>query len=92
MLKAKVSEAVQAIRRHTDMVPDIALTLGSGLGAFADHIDGVGIPYSGIPLVPVSTVQGHDGVLVVGTLFGRSCVAMRGRVHMYEGPAAWATE
>ncbi|EAR52707.1 purine nucleoside phosphorylase [Oceanicola granulosus HTCC2516] len=88
MLNAKLSDAVAAIRARTDMVPEIALTLGSGLGPLADHLDGTTIPYADIPHFPVSTVQGHDGVLMVGTLFGRACVAMRGRVHMYEGYSA----
>ncbi|PVA05475.1 purine-nucleoside phosphorylase [Thalassorhabdomicrobium marinisediminis] len=88
MLKAQVLEAVEAIRKRSDVVPELALVLGSGLGPLADHIDGVTIPYSEIPHFPVSTVQGHDGVLIVGTLFGRTCVAMRGRVHMYEGYSA----
>jgi purine-nucleoside phosphorylase len=88
MSKQNVTDAVKAVRDQTDLVPEIALVLGSGLGVLADHIDGVTIPYGDIPHFPVSTVQGHDGVLVLGTLFGRSCVAMRGRVHMYEGYSA----
>lgn len=88
MLKNQISESVQAIRDLTDCTPEIALTLGSGLGPLADQIDGVSIPYSEIPNFPVSTVTGHDGKLLVGTLFGRACVAMRGRVHMYEGYSA----
>lgn len=88
MLKTKVFEAVQAIQSVSDCKPEIAITLGSGLGPLADYIDGVSIPYAEIPNFPISTVQGHDGALLVGTLFGRTCVAMRGRVHMYEGYSA----
>lgn len=70
-------------RGHT---PDIALVLGSGLGGMADTFeDKVAIPYEEIPNFPVSTVEGHEGQLVFGTLHGRSVVAMQGRFHFYEG-------
>ena len=88
VLKAYLSEAIGAVRAISDLVPEIALVLGSGLGPLADAIDGVEIPYRDIPHFPVSTAPGHDGVLLLGTLFGRRCVAMRGRVHMYEGYSA----
>ncbi|MCB1386626.1 MAG: purine-nucleoside phosphorylase, partial [Nitratireductor sp.] len=87
-MKAYLSEAIGAVRAISDLVPEIALVLGSGLGPLADAIDGVEIPYRDIPHFPVSTAPGHDGVLLLGTLFGRRCVAMRGRVHMYEGYSA----
>ena len=85
MIIPQIAEATAYIRSHTDAVPDIALTLGSGLGPVADAFDGIAIPYGDIPHFPVAQAPGHDGQLLVGTLYGRSCVAMRGRVHMYEG-------
>ncbi|MEL6641039.1 MAG: purine-nucleoside phosphorylase [Pseudomonadota bacterium] len=85
MTTPHVQDAVDAIRAQTDVVPDIAIALGSGLGPLADAFDGVAIPYTDIPHVPRSTAPGHDGQLLLGTLFGRRCVLMRGRVHMYEG-------
>ncbi len=85
MLSERIAAAVAVIREKTEIVPQIAITLGSGLGPLADHIEGIEIPYSDIPGFPVSTAPGHDGKLLVGTLFGKRCVAMRGRVHMYEG-------
>lgn len=88
MLKEHLSEAVAAVRALSDVTPEIALVLGSGLGPLADVIEGVEIPYRDIPHFPVSTAPGHDGVLLLGTLFGRRVVAMRGRVHMYEGYSA----
>jgi purine-nucleoside phosphorylase len=67
-------------------VPQVALILGSGLGGFADRLeDAVAIDYSELPGFPSSTVHGHAGRLVVGTRRGAMCVAMKGRVHMYEG-------
>lgn len=66
--------------------PEIGLILGSGLGVLADEItDAVRIPYGDIPHFPVSTVEGHKGELVVGTLEGRTVAAMQGRFHYYEG-------
>lgn len=88
MLTTQIAEALRFIRRQTDFAPQIALTLGSGLGPLADAMDAVAIPYADIPHFPVSTAPGHDGQLLIGTLFGRACVAMRGRVHMYEGYTA----
>jgi len=87
-MKDQIAEAVAAIRGHSDVVPQIAVTLGSGLGPLADAFEGISIPYSDIPHFCASTAPGHDGQLMLGTLFGRSCVLMRGRVHMYEGYTA----
>jgi len=83
------AESAEAyIRERTDIVPDTALILGSGLGGLADEIHGISIPYGDIPGFPVSTAPSHAGVLHIGQLAGRSVVAMSGRVHMYEGYSA----
>ncbi|MBQ8922058.1 MAG: purine-nucleoside phosphorylase [Oscillospiraceae bacterium] len=66
--------------------PRIALILGSGLGAFADHIDIEStLDYAEIPGFPVSTVAGHAGRFVFGYCDGIPVAVMQGRVHMYEG-------
>ncbi len=66
--------------------PRAAIVLGSGLGGVASAIeDRVEIPYSEIPHFPVSTVEGHDGKLIVGSINGVEVVAMKGRFHFYEG-------
>lgn len=66
--------------------PTVGLVLGSGLGAFADALQSpVAIPYHDIPHFPVSTVDGHKGRMVIGTINGRSILVMQGRVHGYEG-------
>ncbi len=68
--------------------PDIALVLGSGLGDYADSADFTKvaeIPYSEIEGFPVSTVSGHDGRFVFGTVGDKKVVCMKGRVHYYEG-------
>jgi len=78
--------ATAAIREHTDLVPEMALVLGSGLGDLADAAgDAVRVPASDIPGYPESTVDGHDGRLVFGQLGGTPVVFVQGRVHAYEG-------
>ncbi|MFO1350447.1 MAG: purine-nucleoside phosphorylase [Gammaproteobacteria bacterium] len=82
----EVAAAVRA--RIGDAAPRIALVLGSGLGAVADAIAApIVIPYTELPGFPPSTVEGHAGCLLVGTLYGVSVACMQGRVHYYEGHA-----
>jgi purine-nucleoside phosphorylase len=72
--------------RIGERAPAIGLVLGSGLGSFADRLgDAARIDYSEIPHFPTSTVPGHAGRLVVGKLGQKTCAAMQGRVHFYEG-------
>ena len=70
-----------------DFKPEIGLILGSGLGFFADdRIEVVGrLPYGEIEGFPVSTVPGHAGQFVYGTLHGKRVICMQGRFHFYEG-------
>ena len=80
------SAAADAIKAKCGEVPRIAVVLGSGLGDFADTLaDAVHIPYQEIPHWPASTVIGHAGKLVVGSVGGRRVAALSGRVHVYEG-------
>lgn len=66
--------------------PKIGLILGSGLGNLADEIaDKIELPYEEIPGFPVSTVQGHSGSLVYGSLSDKKVIALKGRFHYYEG-------
>lgn len=79
-------EAVDYVLGKTNLRPKIALTLGSGMGPLAEKIeDATIIPYNTIPHFPGSTVQGHAGQLVIGTLQGHTVMAMQGRTHFYEG-------
>jgi purine-nucleoside phosphorylase len=78
------------IRGRTDAPPEAGIVLGSGLGAFADHLaHPTAIPYGEIPEFPVSRVAGHAGRLVVGELSGDggpfTVAVLQGRVHGYEG-------
>ncbi|MBQ8022370.1 MAG: purine-nucleoside phosphorylase [Bacteroidales bacterium] len=66
--------------------PQVGIVLGSGLGKLADQIeDPLAIPYREIPGFPVSTAIGHKGNFIVGTLGGKTVIAMQGRIHYYEG-------
>lgn len=83
---ASIREAAEYIRGKGAAAPEIGLILGSGLGILADLIkDAASIPYQDIPHFPVSTVEGHEGELLIGTIEGRRVVMMKGRFHMYEG-------
>lgn len=85
-LAPRVVEAADAVRSRGGCTPAAALILGTGLGDLADEIESpVSVPYGDIPHFPVSTVAGHAGTLVLGHLQGVPVVAMRGRVHFYEG-------
>lgn len=85
-LNEKVIEALKYIRTRVVTKPDVGIILGSGLGNLAYHItDAVEISYADIPYFPVSTVPGHDGKLIFGKIYGRDVVAMKGRLHYYEG-------
>ena len=76
------------VRSRTDFTPRVALVLGSGLGGFASELEVVfELPYAEIPGFPVSTVAGHAGKLIFGTLEGVNVVCMQGRIHYYEGYA-----
>jgi purine-nucleoside phosphorylase len=83
---AFLREAEALIRSKSEMTPRVALVLGTGLGRLAEEIrPEVSIPYSEIPHFPLSTVESHEGRLILGTLSGTRVVAMQGRFHSYEG-------
>ncbi|MDX1440660.1 MAG: purine-nucleoside phosphorylase [Rubricoccaceae bacterium] len=78
--------AISRISEQTDIRPELALVLGSGLGALADEVeDQVVVPTSDLPGYPQSTVQGHAGRLVFGRMEGKNVLFIQGRVHLYEG-------
>jgi len=83
-----VIEAVEYIRAHIRYAPDVAIVLGSGLSALAERaVDADVIPYEDIPHFLPSTVPGHVGRLVAGTLSGVPVFVLQGRTHFYEGYA-----
>ena len=79
-------EAADYITSKIPGKPEVAIILGSGLGATAEIIEqAVVIPYSEIPHFMKSTASGHKGNLIYGTLGGKQMLAMQGRFHYYEG-------
>ena len=84
----KLTKCLKTVRAKTDMIPQIALVLGSGLGGYADRVDiETSINYSEIDGFPISTVPGHAGRFVFGNVNNIPVVVMQGRVHYYEGYA-----
>src|SRR5688572_1851483 len=78
--------AAASISERVRSRPTVGIILGSGLGGIAQAIDDVTrIPYREIPGFPTSTVLGHAGELVAGSIGGRRVAALSGRFHMYEG-------
>ncbi|HEX5058361.1 MAG TPA: purine-nucleoside phosphorylase [Kofleriaceae bacterium] len=85
----RVNTAATSIKDRTGFAPQVGLILGSGLGAYGDKLaNAKKIPYADIPYFPQSHVVGHKGTLALGERTGVRCVAMQGRVHMYEGHSA----
>ena len=82
-------EPALRVLKATQRAPQIALVLGSGLGAFADTLSNtLRVPYAQLQGMPTPAVAGHAGNFVFGRLAERELVAMQGRVHMYEGYTA----
>ncbi|MBD3582456.1 purine-nucleoside phosphorylase [Flavobacterium selenitireducens] len=83
-----VQQTVEFIKSKIDINPEYGVILGSGLGGFTDDIEiEYTLPYRKIPNFPTSTVEGHKGALVFGSIGGKKVVAMAGRFHFYEGYA-----
>jgi len=81
-----MQEATSFIRSRTQVVPEVGIVLGTGLGGLAGDIDtDEVIPYDQIPGFQTLTVEFHQGQLIIGDLSGRKVVALQGRFHYYEG-------
>ena len=82
----QMKETAEFLKEKTGMQPNTGIILGTGLGGLVNEIDiAHTISYKDIPNMPVSTVWGHSGELIFGTLGGKTVVAMKGRFHYYEG-------
>lgn len=85
----KITETTEFLKKFNTGNAKIGVVLGSGLGDFVNEIEiHHAIAYSDIPHFPVSTVQGHPGKLIFGSIAGKPIMAMAGRFHFYEGYAA----
>jgi purine-nucleoside phosphorylase len=82
-------QALAVVRRRTQLVPRVALVLGSGLGILAEGVAWEAtLPFAEIPGIPHSSVPGHSGRLLLGRWSGRPVVVAQGRAHLYEGYTA----
>lgn len=82
----KLTKCYESVASRITTRPEIGIVLGSGLGAYGEQIEVREIVnYADIEGFPVSTVKGHSGRYLFGTLAGREVVLMQGRVHYYEG-------
>jgi purine-nucleoside phosphorylase len=82
----KIHEAIDFIRSKSLINPTVGVVLGSGLGGFINYVDiDQEISYSDIPHFPESTVEGHQGKLILGKIGNKAIVIMSGRFHYYEG-------
>jgi len=85
-IKELATESLNYIRKHTNLMPETGIILGTGLSGFIDYIDvEVILNYSEIPHFPTSTVESHSGRLIFGKIENKQIVAMQGRFHFYEG-------
>lgn len=85
-LLTRLNETVEFLKKQYPHQPEAGIVLGSGLGNFAQSIQvEKEVAYADIPHFPVSTVEGHSGKLIFGSLGGKKVVAMAGRFHFYEG-------
>ena len=81
-----IQQTSDYLKNKIGEIPNTAIILGTGLGELANEIDNkTEIPYAEIPNFPISTVEGHSGKLIIGTLGGKRILAMQGRFHFYEG-------
>lgn len=84
----RIQESARYIRKAISLEGEVkvGVILGSGLGDFTERIEiQARIPYEQIPHFPVSTVEGHHGELIYGTVANKQVLALRGRFHYYEG-------
>jgi purine-nucleoside phosphorylase len=82
----EIDQVADAIRAKISIAPKFGIILGSGLSDVAAAVtEATVLPYKELPQWPVSTVVGHVGQLVIGTLEGQPVLVMQGRIHFYEG-------
>jgi purine-nucleoside phosphorylase len=83
---ARLDALEAAVRANSDLVPEVGIILGSGLGGLAGELeDPVAIPFAEFPGWPAATAPGHLGRLLLGRLGGRPVAMLQGRFHLYEG-------
>lgn len=85
-MQAKLDKCLESFRRITDFRAEVGIVLGSGLGKIAQvlELEKV-IAYAELEGFPTSTVEGHEGKFLLGSLAGKKTIIMQGRIHYYEG-------
>lgn len=82
----RINEAALMIRQHSDVTPEVALVLGSGLSDLAEQVENADVlPYQSLPGFLSPSVKGHEGRLVLGSWSGLRVAVLQGRFHYYEG-------
>ena len=85
-LITKIKETLQVIKQYTEDEYPVGIILGTGRGGLVKEINVEHeIDYLNLPHFPVSTVESHNGKLILGTIGDKKVVAMQGRFHYYEG-------
>ncbi|XP_055879889.1 purine nucleoside phosphorylase-like isoform X1 [Biomphalaria glabrata] len=85
-----IQNMAQSILKNTELRPKIGIICGTGLGGIADIVENpITVSYDTIKGFPVSTVKGHSGKFVFGTIKGKEVLLMMGRFHYYEGYPMW---
>jgi purine-nucleoside phosphorylase len=85
---ARLDALEAAVRARSELVPEVGIILGSGLGGLADGLeDALAVPFEELPGWPAATAPGHVGRLLLGRLAGRPVAMLQGRLHLYEGNA-----
>lgn len=86
MVLKNLEDTVAHIRSRSSLKPRMGIVLGSGLGAFVNHMEiEATFPYDEIPGFHAPTVEGHNGRLLLGTVKGVPIACLQGRIHYYEG-------
>lgn len=84
----KIQEAADFISSKINETPEFGIILGSGLGSFADELESsVSLSFEDIPHFPISTIEGHEGKMVIGRYDNTPVLVLQGRFHYYEGYA-----
>jgi purine-nucleoside phosphorylase len=87
--RARLDALEAEVRKRTDLIPEVGIVLGSGLGDLADDLSGpTAIPFDQLPGWPAASAPGHAGRLLLGRLEETPVVLLQGRLHMYEGHSA----
>jgi purine-nucleoside phosphorylase len=86
MIEKQITESAEFLQRKFNSKPEIAIILGSGLSELGNRVNNpISVPYQDIPYLPVPSVSGHHGQVIIGTINQREVLIFSGRIHLYEG-------